>query len=440
MTQPFSTSFSLSSPMIRSLRLIIPAVGVLFVLSLIFGTYNVGSDALSIIPRPPGDEGKYDESKGNFKPPVASVQHSIIRGDTVMWTHDNGTVWQSVGRHPNRPECWTFEDRFGVYKKITPETSAMISNNNKNNNSKKAILLRLGAGQPWKSHFTTHVRSLVLEAGYLGKYDVIIYIHLDMDEEAKSKWLRRVPAEFLPLVQTFSSKDLKEWIPKKSKFKSVYEQNHIPIQMFMANNAKYDFVYSVESDVRLIGRWDAFLADIETEYSFHREHQMEDQRMPVIPDLLTFESVRRPKKEWEWFEDQCVKRFGGMSQIRAALGVVWGWSRRLTDTLTQYNEEGVNCYYEYFAPSVSYKENLTTFFYQHPLYCPRSSPSDRNTLALTDLGKNDPRLVQFNKVSVGCTYYFVNIHSQPFWESWYRDQKVCRPPALVHPIKGDFFN
>ncbi|KAF3085638.1 hypothetical protein TWF569_008368 [Orbilia oligospora] len=441
----------------RTIRLIAPVAVFLTVAFLVIHTYkspgaiipNIGAPD---VPNPPPIHGGYDNQDGandkgsfRFQPPEASVQHSVVRGDKIVWTNDNGTVWQSVGRDPNRPECWTYEDRFGIYKQLSPEISKIISNNNKNSKNRRAVVLRLGGNQAWKSHFIWHVRSLVMEAGHLAGYDVIISVHLDMSQEKKEVWLKKVPEELRPLVQTFSTQDLKNWIPKPAEFKNVYEQNHTPVQMFMAQNPKYDFIYTVENDVRLIGRWDTFLADVDAEYAFHRKHQEKDQNMSDIPDLVTFQSVRRPRGDWPWLkadsEKECIKKFGGMENIRSSLGVVWGWSRKLTDSITQFNKDGLNCYFEYFAPSAAYHQDLTTFFYQHPLYCPnRPSPSERHSMAPKDLGKNDPRLVQYDKVAVGCTYYFVNVHAQPFWDTWYRNPEACRPPALVHPIKGDFFN
>ncbi|EPS40499.1 hypothetical protein H072_5651 [Dactylellina haptotyla CBS 200.50] len=222
-----------------------------------------------------------------FKPREASMQHSVLRGDGVLWTMDNnGTTWHSVGRAPNRPECWTYEDRFGVYQELASNMSIAISNNNKNNKSKRAILLRLSGNQAWKFPFVAHVRSLVMEAGYLAGYDVVLYIHVDKNTSPKN-----VPAEFQPLILTFTNQHLKDWIPGTAKFKSVYEHNHIPIQMFMDKNPRYEFVYSVENDVRLVGKWDTFLADIETEYYFHLEHKQPEQDMSLIPDLISFQSI-----------------------------------------------------------------------------------------------------------------------------------------------------
>ncbi|KAK6516498.1 hypothetical protein TWF506_006405 [Arthrobotrys conoides] len=304
------------------------------------------------------------------------------------------------------------------------------------------MILRIGENQVWKSPFVSYVRSLVMEAGYLAGYDVIIYIHLDLIDEKKAVWLEKIPQEFRPLVQTFSTQDLRKWIPKQAVFKNVYEQNHTPIQMFMAKNTKYHFVYSIENDVRLIGRWDTFLTDVDLEYSFHRKHKNEDQDMPVIPDLVSFQTIHRPGAQWPWFQTEhaCLKRFGGKINTRSSLGVVWGWSRRLTDSMTQYNAEGINCYFEYFAPSVAYQQNLTTFFYQHPLYCPNGAEPGRHSLNLIDFGKNDPKLVQLEKVAVGCSYFFVNSYSKLFWDAWYQNPEICRPPALVHPVKGEIFN
>ncbi|KAF3927253.1 hypothetical protein ABW20_dc0108364 [Dactylellina cionopaga] len=335
-----------------------------------------------------------------FRPPIPSVQQSVVRGDGVVWTGDNETIWHSVGRHPNRQECWTYDDRYGVYKKPSHEMFSMMSNVNKGNN-KRAIILRLTETQPWKLPFIQHVRALAMEAGYLGKWDVIILIHHHNPDPAKVR--QKVPKELRSLVRTFTTKHIKDWMPSKAKFKNIMEHNHLAIQMFMATSPKYDFVYSIESDVRLIGRWNTFLADIDGEYSFHHKNRADDQKeMPNIPDLVSFESLRRPRNDWVWLQDGCKKHF--KNDMRASLGAMWGWSRRLTNAMDKHNSEGFNCYYEYFAPTIAYQEDLTMFFYQHPLYCPnRESPSGRNSLNSTELGKNDPRRVQFNKVAAGCT-------------------------------------
>ncbi|KAK6534235.1 hypothetical protein TWF281_005566 [Arthrobotrys megalospora] len=422
----------------RQLVRLIASIGglsLLFVSFLIFATYQSRSipKVSDIDPTVPGWSDWDHKDPPSFNLPTASVQHSVIRGDLIAWTNDKETVWQSVGRHPNRAQCWTFEDRFGPYKSLSAEATSLISNNNKRRSTnKRAIVLRLGGNQAWNSQFKLHVRALVLEAGYSGGYDVFIYIHLDLEGEKKSEWLERIPQEFLPLVKTFSTKDLRNWLPKKAApmFENVFKHNHVPIQKFMADNLQYEFVYSIENDVRLIGRWDEFLADVDAEYAFHRKHQREDQDLSSIPDLVTFESVRRPRKDWPWLKsaDKCIKHFGGKENIRSSLGVMWGWSRRLIDTLKRYNEEGINCYYEFFAPSAAYRENLTTFFYQHPLYCPnRPSPSERINLVEEDLGKNDPKLVQFNKVAVGCTTAGISASGQ--------GRQVQLTPHVWTPIK-----
>ncbi|KAK6342241.1 hypothetical protein TWF730_001718 [Orbilia blumenaviensis] len=427
----------------RHIRSLILVTGFLTLTFYVIRLYKPPApDPTSNIRLPNADKSNNDD-KGflQFKPPEASIQHSVIRGDSVVWTMDKNTTWRLLGRPPNRPECWTYKDRFSVYERPSPGMSDIIAKNNKNK-IKKAIILRLGEGQVWRSAFVSYVRSLVMEAGYISGYDIVIYIHLDLSGVQKAAWLEKIPQEFRALTQTFSTQDLRKWIPEKAVFKNVYEQNHTPIQMFMAKNPQYDFVYSLEHDVRLIGRWDTLLADVDTEYAFHRKHKAEDQEMPEVPDLISFQTIRRPRVQWPWFQKEhaCIKRFGGKANTRSSLGVVWGWSRRLTDAMTQYNAEGINCYFEYFAPSVAYQQNLTTFFYQHPLYCPNGAKPDRHSLNLTDFGKNDPRRAQPDKVPVGCSYFFVDSYSKPFWEDWYQHPEICRPPALVHPVKNPKFN
>lgn len=377
-----------------------------------------------------------------FQPPTPSIKHSVLRGDGTLWTldaNDTDVKWHSVSRPPTRAECWTHSDRFQSYQNPSPEMLNLISaNNDKNKQRQRAIVLRLSSGQPWNEHFIWFVRSLVMEAGHLAGWDVIILNHLDAAPGTKEReeYLSRIPEEFWSLLQTFSTAELHSYLStdkKKAAFKSVYEHNHTPLQRFMSleENKHYEFIYSVESDVRLIGRWDQFLADVDNEYEFHLRHKGEDQTMPPDwPDLVSFQAIRRPKDDWMWLtntpeEKACVKRFG-KANVRASVGPVWGWSRRLVEAMDAYNtdhvrtltskavgeakrdggdlEKGINCYYEYFAPSVAYARNLTTFFYQHPLYCPgRNSPSDRHSLKPEERGRNDPRLVQIDKVAVGCT-------------------------------------
>ncbi|KAF3924934.1 hypothetical protein ABW21_db0208657 [Orbilia brochopaga] len=434
----------------RSLRLttVLPALGIVLLLFLFTRQYHLTNpfhgtavSNTNLASSPPGQTVFIDEDPAVFEPPAATIQHSVIRGDGAAWTNDQKKTWYSVGRHPNRPECWTYDDRFHVYENLSPLMTTTISDNNKINNSKRVVLLRLHSATAWSDQFGLHARALVLEAGYVGKYDVVILVHSELDEAGRASWLERVPDELRPLVQFFSTQDLREWIPGSAPFKNVFEHNHIALQRFMAQNVRYEFVYTIEYDVRLIGRWDTFLDDVDREYRFHRAHQEDGQQMPAaIPDLVSFQFVRRPKDQWQWFEDQCTNYFGGKQNIRATLGMVWGMSRRMVEAMTRANQDGINCYYEYFAPSIAYKEGLTSFFYQHPLYCPHGAPVELESLEVEALGRNDPRKVQIKDVPVGCTYHYDPDYSQSFWEEWHDDNKVCRPPALLHPIKGDKWN
>ncbi|KAF3220169.1 hypothetical protein TWF106_005446 [Orbilia oligospora] len=406
----------------------------------------------AVVPKPPqknleptNEEKTIDSSIPNaFNPPTpATERFSINDGDSLILTGvKNITEWHSVGRPPARKDCWSYAARFKPYASPSQEVLDLISNNNKPTNS-RAFIVRLSTGHPWKKEFNLHARAVVLEAG-LVNYDVFFLVHTDLSSSERKKWIKdHVPAEFRNLTQTFSTKDVKNWLNGTAPFKNIMENNHLALQMFVTNNKQYDFIYSIESDVRLIGRWDQFLTDIDEEYKSHRERQGSDQDMPETPDLVTFEALKRPSDKWLWLDDKCLKDFGGHEDLRTSIGPMWGWSRRLIEKMNEYNANGVDCYYEYFAPTIAYKEDLTTFFYQHPLYCPRKKPSGRHSLKLEELGKNDPRTVQYEKAATGCTYFFVNPHSQPFWDEWYKARKnpdSCWPTALVHPIKGEFFN
>ncbi|KAK6339369.1 hypothetical protein TWF718_008789 [Orbilia javanica] len=413
------------------------------------------SPTAAVVPEPPQKnfEPITEEDKSTvppvfsiFSPPTPEIERPCIRdGDNILITGvENGTKWHSVGRPPGRKDCWSYTSRFKPYTSPSQEVLDLISNNNKPTNN-RALIVRLAVGHPWKKEFNLHARSVVLEAG-AANYDVIFLVHSDLKLAERRKWMKEhVPREFRNLTKTFSTKDVKNWLKSigPAPFKNIMEHNHLALQMFVTKNTQYDFIYSIESDVRLIGRWDEFLNDIDEEYKSHRERQGSDQDMPETPDLVTFEAQKRPGENWLWFDDKCLEDFGGREDLRTSIGPMWGWSRRLIEKLNEYNANGVNCYYEYFAPTIAYKEALTTFFYQHPLYCSNKSPSGRHSLKLEELGKNDPRTVQYDKVATGCTYFFVNPHSQPFWDQWYKardNPDSCWPTALVHPVKGEFYN
>ncbi|KAF3200859.1 hypothetical protein TWF679_000613 [Orbilia oligospora] len=346
----------------------------------------------AVVPKPPqknleptNEEKTIDSSIPNaFNPPTpATERFSINDGDSLILTGvKNITEWHSVGRPPARKDCWSYAARFKPYASPSQEVLDLISNNNKPTNS-RAFIVRLSTGHPWKKEFNLHARAVVLEAG-LVNYDVFFLVHTDLSSSERKKWIKdHVPAEFRNLTQTFSTKDVKNWLNGTAPFKNIMENNHLALQMFVTNNKQYDFIYSIESDVRLIGRWDQFLTDIDEEYKSHRERQGSDQDMPETPDLVTFEALKRPSDKWLWLDDKCLKDFGGHEDLR------------------------------------------------------------RHSLKLEELGKNDPRTVQYEKAATGCTYFFVNPHSQPFWDEWYKARKnpdSCWPTALVHPIKGEFFN
>src|SRR5947208_7805621 len=67
------------------------------------------------------------------------------------------------------------------------------------------------------------------------------------------------------------------------------------------------------------------------------------------------------------------------------------------------HSKGINCYHEYFAPTIAYADDLTTFFYQHPLYCPRFDALGKLANKKEEMGVNDVLTVQRENVAHGCT-------------------------------------
>ncbi|KAF3940195.1 hypothetical protein ABW19_dt0204059 [Dactylella cylindrospora] len=375
---------------------------------------------------------------------LPSIKFNVVRGDNLVLSKkaklpgQSFKTWYSVGRKPSAG-CWTYNDRFGKYDEGTPRLLRSLGSlNSCKPDWNRAFVVHIAKGQAWSMPFIRHLRAVIAEAGWLGEYHVYLLTFVDGDKTAQEEYLTGViPEPFRPLAITFNTEDLQTFLGSDVPFEKYESNMHVAVQKFMHDHEKYEFVYFVDSQTRLTGRWDTLLKNVEEEYAFHRDLKGEEQEMAQIPDLVTFEVTREPQQDWEALEWHCTQYFKGDSKdglmIRRSLGAMGGFSRRMVDALAEVNSQKINCHSDYFAPTVASYKDLTTFFYQHPLYSTEDAESEGTT---AKVGSNDAITVQQEKVAVDFSFSSETKDAQEFWEEWVSNPEVCRPEALLHPVSG----
>ncbi|KAF3914650.1 hypothetical protein AA313_de0203468 [Arthrobotrys entomopaga] len=375
-----------------------------------------------------------------------SIKFNVVRGDNVVLGRkpkQTGTplkTFYSVGRKPSAG-CWTYRDRLGKYLDTIPRFVRSLGVLNQCNPKwKRAVVVQLAKGQSWNKHFTRHLSALVNEVGWMGNYHVHILAFVDGDKKEQQNYVKDViPEIFRPLVTAFNTSDLKTHLGEEVPFDTHESMSHVAIQKFMHDNPNYEFVYFINSATRLIGRWDTLLKTVDHEYAFHKDlAKSTGQAMPKVPDLVTFDVTREPDEKWEALEWACLQFFKGEGKekkVRRSLSAMGGFSRRMVEALAAVNKQKINCNSEYFAPTVAAHSNLTTFFYQHPLY---GMEEMRWNDVSAKVGPNDAITVQKDKVAFDLSWSSNDKEAQIFWEEWVNNPEVCRPEALLHPVTGQF--
>ncbi|KAK6535996.1 hypothetical protein TWF281_000243 [Arthrobotrys megalospora] len=378
---------------------------------------------------------------------VPSLKFNVVRGDNLVlgrkskYPDQSFKTWFSVGRKPSAG-CWTYNDRFGKYLNPVPRFLRTLGAINEcNEDWKRALVIHMAKGQSWNQHFTHHLSALIAEAGWLAEFHVYLLIYVDGDKAAQKDYVDHVIPEGLrPLAVTFNSDDLKTYLGKDVSFTKYEDNMHVAVQRFMRDYSKYEFVYFVNAHTRLMGRWDTLLKSVDEEYAFHRELKGDEKGMPTSPDLVTFDVTREPDEKWGALESTCLEFFktdeNGKGKVRRSLSAVGGYSRRMVEALAAVNMQHINCHSEYFAPTVAAHKNLTTFFYQHPLYTSEETAASNAITA--KVAANDAVTVQQEKVAFDLSYSGDAKDAQTFWEEWADNKDVCRPEALLHPVSGQY--
>ncbi|KAK6343951.1 hypothetical protein TWF696_007604 [Orbilia brochopaga] len=396
-----------------------------------------------------------DEARKLAVDTVPGLNFNVVRGDNLLLNRkpkqniDAPAVaeaptfrtWYSIGRKPARG-CWTYTDRFAHYKEQTSvrflRTLGVVNNCTE---STRAVLVHIQKGQSWNQHFTHHLSALVSEAGWVAGYHVYLLVFVDGDAAEQSTYMSVIPEAFRPLAIIFNTADLRKVIGEEVPFDSYDSNAHVAVQKFMAENPDYEFVYSIAASARLIGRWDTLFKSVDDEYAFHRDLSEKPQLLPAAPDLVTFDAPREAEEGWAALEWACLQFFGtdkatASQNIRRSLSAITGYSRRLISTLAELNGHGINCNGAYFPATAAAHANLTTFYYQHPLYTV-DQPSNAQ-LQTAKIGGNDAITVQTDKVAVDFSYSENATDAQSFWEEWVDNSEICRPEALLHPVTGQY--
>ncbi|KAF3085930.1 hypothetical protein TWF569_009642 [Orbilia oligospora] len=376
---------------------------------------------------------------------VPSVKFNVVRGDNVVLGRRSKSAgqpfkkWFSVGRKPSTG-CWTYDDRLGKYSSPVPRFSRTLGViNDCNPEWKRALVVHMAKGQSWNQHFLHHLTAIIAEAGWVAEFHIYLLVHVDGDKAAQKDYVdHAIPEGLRPLAITFNSDDLKTYLGKDVPFDKYENNMHVAVQRFMRDYSKYEFVYFINPHTRLMGRWDTLLKSVDEEYAFHRELTEEGKDMPERPDLVTFDVTREPDEKWDVLEPKCLEFFKGgeneKAKVRRSLSALGGYSRRMVEALAAVNMQKINCHSEYFAPTVAAHKNLTTFFYQHPLYTTEEAAASNATTA--KVATNDAITVQQEKVAFDLSYSGDAKDAEAFWAEWVENKDICRPEALLHPISG----
>ncbi|KAF3202141.1 hypothetical protein TWF192_004858 [Orbilia oligospora] len=376
---------------------------------------------------------------------IPSVKFNVVRGDNVVLGRRSKSAgqpfkkWFSVGRKPSTG-CWTYDDRLGKYSSPVPRFSRTLGViNDCNPQWKRALVVHMAKGQSWNQHFLHHLTAIIAEAGWVAEFHIYLLVHVDGDKAAQKDYVdHAIPEGLRPLAITFNSDDLKTYLGEDVPFDKYENNMHVAVQRFMRDYSKYEFVYFINAHTRLMGRWDTLLKSVDEEYAFHRELTDEGNGMPERPDLVTFDVTREPEEKWDVLEPTCLEFFKGgeneKAKVRRSLSAVGGYSRRMVEALAAVNMQKINCHSEYFAPTVAAHKNLTTFFYQHPLYTTEEAAASNATTA--KVSTNDAITVQQEKVAFDLSYSGDAKDAEAFWAEWVENKDICRPEALLHPISG----
>ncbi|ORY45666.1 hypothetical protein BCR33DRAFT_716310 [Rhizoclosmatium globosum] len=333
--------------------------------------------------------------------------------------------WKPVHNTPFLSDgpCQTYKSKYTPYNDSSLSQS-VCSSIKKCINAKSVILLRTTSSVKITPEKIAFFRSLVVEAGWSSNQHVVFLVHHNQFEnstaEQKQLILKEstIPVEFHPLCFVFTDGDVYDAF---NIYDSQYFDAHTTFAYFMQLHPQYDFGWMIEDDVRYTGRWNELFHNVDVLWRQRNPNKREG------PDFVSFEDICEPSLDWEHYKS-CASLFPRSGQ-RHTLGVVVGWSRRLTDYVIERLDRGENCYSEIFAPSIAHNKSLNSLFVPHTLFT--DNEVNKNLGRVPSCSNSLPGQ---EGTPGGWTYRCDGGTARRFYNTW-KIYGSCFPAALLHPVK-----
>ncbi|KAI9011034.1 hypothetical protein BC832DRAFT_590293 [Gaertneriomyces semiglobifer] len=334
---------------------------------------------------------------------VLTVVVVLLLGSLIL-RNDNPPNAQFLDGLDVGRRCWTDETLYEPLRSLHGHTWPAPSVS-----ARTAVLVRTSQHDEFTPDLVLHLRSILADSDE--NTATFLVVHVEGDEAAQTEWIRKtVPSEFQNIVMTFNTEILRSRYPT---FESVPVHNHVVNVLFADKFPQFDFMWIMEADVRLIGKWKTFLG-ASMEYAI--------KEAKGLPDLVSFDKICVTEPDW-WWRENCAPHWP-LEETSHGLLVLAGWSRKLMDAMRDSMVRGVNCYFEAFPPTIARHNGLSTVYVPHPIYYYEEQHLDY-------------RCVTQDKTQgvSGGTFQYQDYGAVRYYRELRKEGK-CRKTALLHPIKG----
>lgn len=297
-----------------------------------------------------------------------------------------------------------FERRLGPNVNVAPAT--------------KAIIVKVVWQYSYSPDFFWFVRSLIHETP---GYHVYMLLHTST---ARHPQKVHVPAEFADIAIVVDELDLQRMFPRHF-VDGWYHGDYAAFYFWqlIGRKRKYEFLWSLEGDVRYVGKsWGAFL-DSSWKYAVEQQHPLD-----TLPDYVTYYPSCRPKATWGWVNSTFD---WGVSLLdkRYAHIMVSGMSPRILNSAIHLTSQNVSAYAELFLPTVAVLYNFKTAWVKHSLY------------GTQELGLAGPRVCDL-EATTQCSFSFLAGGSYTWHRHGYAanaysiwlNSSQCHGYALLHKV------
>lgn len=366
----------------------------------------------------------------------------------------NNDGWIGANKLLRNGDCWTYKDRFDRYLSM-PKRYFLHNECNRIQRTRSvprtAIVIRVGESTIWSQDLKLSIRAMVSELGWKLGMDVFVLQHVAVHKSRTSN----LPSEFEAFTMQFTMNELVtdynatiiEPIPNPPmKIPIISQFNHMAETYFMRKFPEYEFAWFVENDVRLTGRWDLFLEDVEA--------AMNATMLTRTTDLITFTPSYKVNRTWLWANSLAAFPLEALTMTLLQLHRI---SRGLAMKMHESHLAGRNAYFEGYVSTVATMNNMTKLVFANPVFA-NSTPaftgrpftgianvvigSDRmHKQNLWVVNAEDPQKTpngtkKEQNLFHGATYSPLDVFSRTYYQQWQSRSFVCRPYSLVHPVKN----